>query len=152
VCKFIYPSGGRITSSHPWGDNSHPVLTPITPVLKLLTHITHTHPKAYCIAVLGQDGCRGRFENWPCTIGGLCSINSSVGVAVVSRRVTPLLIGVTLGVHEGVRVRGRESFGPARWPHRPLSGTQRERPCATGGELGGTSSHCHLLLHFKGVV
>ena len=41
---------------------------------------------------------------------GLCSINSSVGVARVSRRVTPLLIGVTLGVQnrEGVQEDVRE--------------------------------------------
>lgn len=31
---------------------SHPVLTPLTPVSGHLTHITHTHPRATCIAVL----------------------------------------------------------------------------------------------------
>lgn len=43
------------------GDNSRPVLT----------HITHTHPRTHCIAVLGRQRYRGRFENWPCTVGGL---------------------------------------------------------------------------------
>jgi hypothetical protein len=32
---------------------SHPVLTSITPVSKVLAHITHTHPKIKSDAILG---------------------------------------------------------------------------------------------------
>jgi hypothetical protein len=33
--------------------HSHPIITSITPIFKVLTHITHTHPKIKSDAILG---------------------------------------------------------------------------------------------------
>jgi hypothetical protein len=46
---------------------SHPVLTSITPVSKLLTHIIHTHPEIKSDVILDL----GRIENWSRFIMGL---------------------------------------------------------------------------------
>ena len=36
----------------------HPVLTSITPVSKVLTHLTHTHPKTNFLAILDSKAPR----------------------------------------------------------------------------------------------
>ena len=49
-----HPNLGRFTRDiYYLTTPSHPVLTSITPVSKILTYITHTHPKIKSDAILG---------------------------------------------------------------------------------------------------